>query len=75
MHLFAEALVPRVASQLGLFDGPADRAEAVARVKAEVNRRHGRFVLRSGATLPLAEVYRDTSNSYDICDVRGKMCF
>ncbi|MHC5543157.1 DNA polymerase Y family protein, partial [Singulisphaera rosea] len=62
-------------SQLGLFEPPSDRAEAVARLKREINERHGRFVLRSAATLPLVGVYRDTSNGYDICDVRGKMCF
>jgi DNA polymerase V len=75
MHLFAEDLSPRSGCQLGLFDPPGDRAETVARLKREVNRRHGRFVLRSGATLPLVAVYRDPSNAYDICDIRGKMCF
>ena len=75
MHLFAERLVPRAPAQLGLFDGPRVRAEAVARVKREVNERHGRFALRIAATLPLVGVYRDTSNEWDICDVRGKMCF
>ena len=35
----------------------------------------GRFTLRSGATLPLADVYRDEAQGYDICDVRGKICF
>jgi hypothetical protein len=75
MHLFAEALRPRSRSQLGLFDLPGERAEAMARLKREVNVRHGRFALRSAATLPLALIYRDTSNEYDICDVHGKMCF
>jgi hypothetical protein len=69
MHLFAEDLSPRSGCQLGLFDPPGDRAETVARLKREVNRQHGRFVLRSGATLPLVEVYRDPSNAYDICDI------
>ena len=31
--------------------------------------------LRSGATLPLAAIYRDAVNAFDICDIRGKMCF
>ena len=75
MHLFAEDLAPRGEVQLGLFDPPAEQAEAVARLKESVNGRHGRFALRSAATLPLAEVYADSSHSYDICDVRGKMCF
>jgi hypothetical protein len=61
--------------QLGLFDPPAERAEQLARLKREGNARHGRFKLRSGATLPLRDVYRDDAQGYDICDVHGKMCF
>jgi DNA polymerase V len=75
MHLIAERLVPRGRAQLGLFEPSADRSEAIARLKRAVNERHGRFVLRSGATLPLDHVYGDPANEYDICDVRGKMCF
>jgi DNA polymerase V len=75
MHLFADKLVPRTPAQLGLFESPNERAEALARLKRDVNNRHGRFALRSAATLPLVGVYRDTSNEFDICDVRGKMCF
>jgi hypothetical protein len=50
-------------------------AEAIAAVKREVNARHGRFALRSAATLPLVGVYANKSNEWDICDVKGKMCF
>jgi DNA polymerase V len=76
MHLFAERLTPRGRAQLGLFDGPADRAESVARLKAAINDRHGRFALRSGATLPLASIYQDPASAFDICDAsREKMIF
>lgn len=77
MHLIAERLTPRAEAPLGLFDSPneRDRATAVARLKRDINARHGRFALRSAATLPLASIYRDLANSYDICDVRGKICF
>ena len=75
MHIIAESLVPRDQAQLGLFDPPAGRLDSLARVKREVNARHGRFTLRSAATLPLTEIYRDAANSYDICDIRGKQCF
>jgi len=77
MHLIAEDLTARRDCPLGLFDPPGQRsqAEAIARLKREVNTRHGRFVLRSAATLPLAAIYRDTANEYDVCDIRGKMCF
>lgn len=75
MHLFAEDLSHRRHVQLGLFEPPGSQAETIARLKYAINERHGRFVLRSGATLPLAAVYKDTANGYDICDVRGKMCF
>jgi DNA polymerase V len=75
MHLFAEKLTPKLPTQLGLFGPDGGRAELVAKLKREVNRRHGRFAVRSAATLPLVGVYRDPSNEYDICDVRGKICF
>jgi hypothetical protein len=47
----------------------------MAKAKRAVNDCLGRFVVRSGATLPLADVYRDEAQNYDICDVRGKLCF
>lgn len=75
MHLFAESLTPRVACQLGLFDPPDSKADSTTRLKRGVNEAIGRFALRSAATLPMAGVYRDKANEYDICDVRGKMCF
>jgi len=75
MHLIADRLAPRGMAQLGLFDAPTARAEAPDLLKRAVNQRLGRFALRSAATLPLAEVYADAANQYDICDVRGKSCF
>ena len=75
MHLIAEGLVPRGRTQLSLFDRPDARQKAIAVVKRTVNERVGRFALRSGATLPLADVYRDEANAYDICDIYGKTCF
>ncbi len=75
MHIIASQLRRPGFVQLGLFDPPAERAAAVARLKREVNAEVGRFTLRSGATLPLADIYRDEAQSYDICDVRGKICF
>jgi DNA polymerase V len=75
MHLFAERLTPRATTQLSLFDLDGGRAEKVATVKREINASHGRFAARSAATLPLVEVYRDGANEYDICDIRGKVCF
>ena len=75
MHLFATHLRGGGVVQRTLFDPPSKQLDAVARVKREVNAACGRFSLRSGATLPLREVYGDPSNEYDICDVRGKICF
>jgi nucleotidyltransferase/DNA polymerase involved in DNA repair len=77
MHLIAKHLTARGDCPLSLFDPPdrRARAEAVARLKHQVNARHGRFALRSAATLPLVNIYRDTANEFDICDVRGKICF
>jgi hypothetical protein len=35
-----------------------------------VNDNHGRFALRSAATLPPGPIYADRANRYDICEVR-----
>ena len=62
--------------QRTLFEPESDpRKEAIFDLKRKVNAEMGRFTLRSGATLPLSELYRDPSCNYDICDVRGKICF
>ena len=53
----------------------AERAETLARLKRAVNGRCGRFALRSGATLFVNEFYKDEAYSYEVCDIRGKMCF
>jgi DNA polymerase V len=77
MQVIAEGLMFRHERPLALFDPPtvSARAEAIASLKRAVNVKHGRFLLRSAATLPLVEIYRDSANGYDICDVRGKSCF
>ena len=75
MHLFAEDLTPSCRRQLGLFDPDGDRAEAVAKVKREINAA-ARPVRRPECGHAAAGgVYADPPNEYDICDVRGKMCF
>ena len=75
MHVIATQLRYPGFVQRSLFDPPEEQARAVARAKREVNAHLGRFLVRSGATLPLTDVYRDEAQNYDICDVRGKMCF
>ncbi len=77
MSVIAEGLTNRRERPLSLFDSPeaASRARKVARLKRAVNLKHGPFKLRSGATLPLTEIYGDAVNDYDICDIRGKACF
>jgi nucleotidyltransferase/DNA polymerase involved in DNA repair len=75
LHVMASELRWPGAVQLGLFEPPATRAEALARLKREVNACIGRFALRSGATLFVNDLYRDEASGYDICDIRGKLCF
>ncbi|HKI36709.1 MAG TPA: nucleotidyltransferase [Gemmataceae bacterium] len=75
MHLIATRLRRPGFVQQGLFEAPDGRARAVAKLKREVNAKVGRFALRSGATLPLYDVYRDREQGYDVCDIRGKLCF
>lgn len=75
MHLIAGNLTPRDCAQRSLFEDTDPRWQAIGRVKRLINQRVGRFALRSGATLPLHDIYGDTTNSYDICDIYGKTCF
>jgi DNA polymerase V len=75
MHVLATELRRGKGFQLSLFDTADPKREALARAKAAVNDRHGRFKVRSGATLYLPAVYRDPANDFDICDVHGKVCF
>ena len=75
MHLLASDLRDRGESQLGLFTAPTVQGDAIRAAKEAINAKHGRFAIRSAATLPLKGIYEDTANAYDICDVRGKACF
>ena len=75
MHVIAERLCQRRQYQQGLFAQPHPKWAAVAKVKRVINQKHGRFVLRSAATLTLNDLYADPATSYDICDIYGKTCF
>ena len=75
MHVIAPELRRAKGFQLSLFDVPNPRRDAAQAAKAAVNDRHGRFKVRSGATLYLPAVYRDPANDFNICDVRSKVCF
>jgi len=73
LHLVAERLCRRGTEQLSLLERRRD--SQIDKLKAEVNRKAGRFALRSAATLPLADIYNDEAFDYDICDIHGKTCF
>ncbi len=75
MHVIAGSLWSVNNRQLGLFDDDNQQSKAIAAVKCRINNQVGRFALRTGATLPLKDVYADPANEYDICDVYGKTCF
>lgn len=75
MHVMATELRRGGGFQLSLFDRLDPKREAVAAAKQAVNDKFGRFKVRSAATLYLPQVYRDPANDFDICDVRGKVCF
>ncbi|MFO0958788.1 MAG: hypothetical protein U0800_15370 [Isosphaeraceae bacterium] len=66
MHLFAEQLAPEGLTQLSLFDDPASPGDVVDALKEEVNARHGRFALRSAATLALPEIYADPATCREV---------
>ncbi|VTS01420.1 Nucleotidyltransferase/DNA polymerase involved in DNA repair OS=Singulisphaera acidiphila (strain ATCC BAA-1392 / DSM 18658 / VKM B-2454 / MOB10) GN=Sinac_0546 PE=4 SV=1 [Gemmata massiliana] len=75
LHVIAPELRRAKGFQLSLFDIPDPKREALAAAKAAINARYGRFKVRSGTTLHLPKVYKDPANDFDICDVRGKVCF
>ena len=75
MHVIAPDLRRARGFQLSLFDVPDPKRDAIADVKEAVNQKFGRFKLRSGTTLHLPKVYKDPANDWDICDVKGKVCF
>lgn len=76
MHLLAERLSDRSIVQRSLFPNvEAPAVERVAEVKREINDKLGRYLLRSGDTLALPDVYDDEAQDFDICDIRGKICF
>ena len=70
MHLIAADLRPLARRQRSLFEQPE-----LTDIKHVINGKVGRFAVRSGATLPLVDVYGDEAQSYDICDIYGKSCF
>jgi len=75
MEILADQLCSRDLVQLSFLDNHDERAEQISIVKSKINAVVGRFAVRSGDTLPLKTIYDDDTNSYDICDVRGKICF
>jgi DNA polymerase V len=75
LHVMATELQRAKGFQLSLFDVPNPQQEKLAKAKQAVNERYGRFRVRSGSTLFLPHVYKDPANDFDICDVRGKVCF
>lgn len=70
MHVTAGGLRPIAKRQQSLFEQPK-----LSDLKLTINDRIGRFSVRSGATMPLSDIYADDANSYDICDIYGKSCF
>ena len=75
MHVIAGGLRPVGKRQRSLFDQAPERLKLIAETKRRINQTLGRFALRSGLTLPLADVHSDPANDYDICDIYGKTCF
>ena len=68
---------PAAIAPLGLFDPPARRA--APRPSPGSSARSTPATAGSSSAAPprsrWPRIYRDTANEYDICDVRGKICF
>lgn len=70
MYVIAGDLTSTFNRQLSLFDQSPSRD-----LKYAINKAVGRFALRSAATLPLTDVYANSANDFDICDIPEKTCF
>ncbi len=75
MSIIASQLTSSNYVQQSLFDQPSERQESLAYLKKNINQHLGRFTVRSGATLPLYEIYHDRASNYEICDIHDKFCF
>ena len=75
MHLLAGKLCYRNQTQQSLFHAPSVQDKRIAEMKRLVNKKVGRFALRSAATLPLYELYHDEASDYETCDIYGTTCF
>ena len=75
MHVVATGLRSRSLVQRSLFAETTPRQREAANAKRKINDSVGRFMVRSGATLPLYDLYCDRASSYEICDIHGKSCF
>ena len=75
MHLFAEKLTPKLPTPAGALRRGRESGRGGGQGQAGGQPAARAVRRRSAATLPLVGVYRDPANEYDICDVRGKMCF
>lgn len=75
LHLIAGKLTYREAVQQSLFHAPTEKEQRIAAAKAAVNKKVGRFAVRSGATLPLYDLYHDEASDYETCDIYGTTCF
>ena len=73
MHLIAERIQFKKDAQTSIFQKEPEKS--LTGTANFVNRHTGRFSVRSAATLPLTDIYRDDANEYDICDIYGKTCF
>lgn len=75
MHVFGEKLQFRSCYQASLFSKKNSGVPDTSAIIRLVNDKVGRFAVRTGTTIPLYDIYSDKAQSYDICDVHGKICF
>lgn len=74
-HIIATRLERAGNKQRSLFETDDERDETIAKAVRDINQRHGRFKVRSAATLRLPQIYADPANDDEICDIPGKKCF
>lgn len=75
VHIIGYPLRSHQQKQLNLFTDEDEKYQQLLLTKQQLNRKYGRFTLRSGATLFVPQVFADETSNYEICDIEGKICF
>lgn len=75
MHIIGSLLRSEQQKQLNIFCQEDEKEKKISLLKQRINKKYGPFSIRSAATIYAAEVFKDETSNYEICDIDGKICF